>query len=97
MAVLGSFTAGEMAFKAMSTICSTPNSTSCCKVRDGPRSKAPRKSSLFSGTSRSPLGDLRLEQDQAEALPGRMTAVACSRGQHEEVGRGELAGELAVG
>ena len=38
-AVVGSLTAGEIAFKAMSTICKMPNSTSCCIVRAGPMSK----------------------------------------------------------
>src|ERR1019366_1208683 len=40
MAVVGSLTAGEIAFNATSTICRTPNSTSCCNVRVGPKSNA---------------------------------------------------------
>jgi hypothetical protein len=42
-AVVGSLTAGEIAFKAMSTICKIPSSTSCCMVRAGPMSKARRQ------------------------------------------------------
>ena len=53
--VLGSFTAGEIALRAMSTICNTPNSTSCCKVLEGPRSTVSSSSSRWSGESRSPL------------------------------------------
>ena len=40
MAVLGSFTAGEIARSAISTIWMMPNSTSCCIVRVGPMSNA---------------------------------------------------------
>jgi hypothetical protein len=52
MAVLGSFTAGEIARSAMSTICKTPNSMSCWSVRVGPMSKAPRSSALRRGVRR---------------------------------------------
>jgi hypothetical protein len=38
MTVVGSLTAGEIAFNATSTICRTPNSTSCCNVLVGPKS-----------------------------------------------------------
>ena len=44
MAVLGSLTAGEIAFNAMSTSCIRPNSTSCSMVRMGPMSNASRSS-----------------------------------------------------
>ena len=53
--VVGSFTAGEIALRAISTICKTPNSTSCSKVLDGPRSTVSSSSSLWSGESRPPL------------------------------------------
>ena len=52
--VLGSFTAGEIAFSAISTICKTPNSTSCCSVRVGPSSSA-EYLALSVVVSRSPL------------------------------------------
>src|SRR5208282_6416382 len=59
IAVLGSLTAGEMALSAMSTICKTPNSTSCCKVREGPKSNALRSSVVPCADNRSPLYTLR--------------------------------------
>ena len=39
MTVVGSLTAGEIAFNETSTICRTPNSTSYCNVLVGPKSK----------------------------------------------------------
>src|SRR5580693_8948123 len=55
IAVLGSFTAGEMARSAMSTIWMTPNSTSCCSVRIGPMSNAPVSSTARSVDPRAPV------------------------------------------
>jgi hypothetical protein len=52
IAVLGSLTAGEIAFNAISTICRTPNSTSCCIVRIGPMTNADRISLLSSAVRR---------------------------------------------
>src|SRR5271165_4951460 len=54
MAVVGSLTAGEIAFNATSTICRTPNSTSCCNVLVGPQSKAASSSAVPSGVRRLP-------------------------------------------
>ena len=49
IAVVGSFTAGEIALSAMSTICRTPNSMSCCNVREGPKSNAARNAAAVLG------------------------------------------------
>ena len=53
IALVGSLTAGEIARKAMSTICSAPNSTSCCKVLEGPMSNTARNCLLTSPVRRS--------------------------------------------
>src|ERR1019366_2945597 len=55
MAVVGSLTAGEIAFNAISTICRTPNSASCCNVRVGPKSNAVSSSAVPSGGRRFPF------------------------------------------
>ena len=55
IAVVGSLTAGEIARNAISTICKTPNSTSCCNVLVGPMSMAARSSSVPSADRRLPL------------------------------------------
>ena len=53
LAVLGSLTAGDIAFNAISTICSTRNSTSCCMARIDPITNADRNSTLRSAVRRS--------------------------------------------
>ena len=58
--MLGSLTAGEMAFSAMSTICKIPNSMSCSKVLDGPRSTVSSNSAMAS--RRQPIPSVHHEQ-----------------------------------
>ena len=55
MAVLGSLTAGEMAFKRDVHDLQHAELDILLQGAGGPRSKAPRKSSMLSGVSRSPL------------------------------------------
>ena len=73
MAVLGSFTAGEIARSAMSTIWRTPNSMSCWRVLVGPRSKAPRNSALLAGDRRSPFETVSSGTPAGTKWPTRRT------------------------
>ena len=72
IAVDGSFTAGEIARSAMSTIWSTPNSASCCSVLVGPTSTAAHSASMFV-ISKIANRDRRFDHDRGLDRVGQIT------------------------
>src|ERR1039458_1410261 len=101
MAVEGSLTAGEIAFNAISTICRTPNSTSCCNVLVGPKSNAASISAVPSGGRRFPFPPLRRGIPPGRELPAPPqnadadVVVLRHRDQASRIDEADVAGTIA--